>query len=493
MHPAVHSHTAPPPLGEPSLRSIGRLFPLFVGIPRPRVARAGPADRRQARVGGGAAGAEGNRRRARPAPSRAGAAAGLHRCGYGVAALCQHHAFAELRDVVFAKVTQRAMRRIGAGRCSSTCMHCRCASTSSARPAASPATSSAAPRGISSLRRLHAVPHHCRRCWKSLLVAAILFVKLDWVFGVITLVTLVVYIGFTVTITEWRTQFVRRANSWIPKPIPAPSTACSTTRPSSTSATRNTRRSATTRACSEWEARGRCNADLAGAAEHRRRPAVIAVGVTLMMLRAADGVVDGHADARRPGAGQRLPDPALHAAAISSASSTARSSRRWPTWRDVRGCWREHTRGRGQARGHARCSVSARRGPLRARRVSATKPTAQILQDVSFEVPAGTKVAVVGASGAGKSTLSRLLFRFYDVDCRAHPDRRPGHPRGDAEKPARGHRHRAAGHGAVQRQHLLQHRLRAAGGERARKSSRPHGRRTSTSSWNRCRINMTRR
>lgn len=39
----------------------------------------------------------------------------------------------------------------------------------------------------------------------------------------------------------------------------------------------------------------------------------------------------------------------------------------------------------------------------------------QILFDVSFEIPAGKTLAVVGASGAGKSTLSRLLFRFYDV------------------------------------------------------------------------------
>jgi ATP-binding cassette subfamily B protein len=43
-------------------------------------------------------------------------------------------------------------------------------------------------------------------------------------------------------------------------------------------------------------------------------------------------------------------------------------------------------------------------------------PERQILSDVSFDIPAGHTVAVVGASGAGKSTLSRLLFRFYDVN-----------------------------------------------------------------------------
>ena len=42
-------------------------------------------------------------------------------------------------------------------------------------------------------------------------------------------------------------------------------------------------------------------------------------------------------------------------------------------------------------------------------------PRRRVLEDVSFTVPAGRSVAIVGPSGAGKSTISRLLFRFYDV------------------------------------------------------------------------------
>ncbi len=43
-------------------------------------------------------------------------------------------------------------------------------------------------------------------------------------------------------------------------------------------------------------------------------------------------------------------------------------------------------------------------------------PARQILDNLSFEIPAGKTVAVVGSSGAGKSTLARLMYRFYDVN-----------------------------------------------------------------------------
>ena len=49
----------------------------------------------------------------------------------------------------------------------------------------------------------------------------------------------------------------------------------------------------------------------------------------------------------------------------------------------------------------------------------AYNPDRQILHEVSFEVSSGKKVAIVGPSGSGKSTLARLLFRFYDVNAGA--------------------------------------------------------------------------
>ena len=60
--------------------------------------------------------------------------------------------------------------------------------------------------------------------------------------------------------------------------------------------------------------------------------------------------------------------------------------------------------------------LAIKRGAIRLENVSFSyDPEREILKGISFEVPAGHRVAVVGPSGAGKSTISRLLFRFYEV------------------------------------------------------------------------------
>ena len=60
--------------------------------------------------------------------------------------------------------------------------------------------------------------------------------------------------------------------------------------------------------------------------------------------------------------------------------------------------------------------LAIKRGAIRFENVSFSyDPEREILKGISFEVPAGHRVAVVGPSGAGKSTISRLLFRFYEV------------------------------------------------------------------------------
>ena len=87
-------------------------------------------------------------------------------------------------------------------------------------------------------------------------------------------------------------------------------------------------------------------------------------------------------------------------------------------------------------------------------------PDRQILKGVSFEVPAGKTVAIVGPVGRRQVDRLAAALPLLRHPVGRDPDRRPGHPRRDPGEPARGDRHGSAGHRAVQRHHRLQHPLR---------------------------------
>ena len=91
--------------------------------------------------------------------------------------------------------------------------------------------------------------------------------------------------------------------------------------------------------------------------------------------------------------------------------------------------------------------------------VFAYDPERMVLKGISFTVPAGKTVAIVGPSGAGKSTISRILYRFYDIKSGAVTIDGQDIRDVTQESLRARDRHRAAGHGAVQRHGQVQHRL----------------------------------
>ena len=244
------------------------------------------------------------------------------------------------------------------------------------------------------------------------MVAVILFVKLDWVFGLITLVTLFVYIGLTITITDWRTQFVRRANALDSE---AYGRAIDSLLNYETVKYFGNERYEAKRydgSLAEWE-HAALQAQRSMVFLNLAQTGTIAIGSTLLVILAADGVVKGTltlGDLVMVNAFLlQMFQPlgflgVMYREIKQSMTDVERMFALLHRPREVEDATDAHT-------------LAVHGGEVKFVHVSfsynADRP---ILHDVSFTIPAGKTVAAVGASGAGKSTLARLLFRFYDVN-----------------------------------------------------------------------------
>ncbi len=318
--------------------------------------------------------------------------------------------FADLRDVVFGKVTQRAMRRVSMA----VFEHLHALSLRFHLERQTGGITRDIERGTKAISSLvgFLLFRITPTVLEILMVAAILFVQLDWVFGVITLVTLAAYIGFTITITDWRTQFVRRANTL---DSDAYGRAIDSLLNYETVKYFGNERYEARRydaSLAEWEqvalqsqrSLGLLNAAQAG---------TIAIGVTLMILRAANGVVEGTLT---------LGDLVMVNAfllqmfqPLSFLGVMYRQIKQSMT--DVERMFTLLQRPREVEDATDAHPLAVQGGEVQFEHVGfAYNADRPILHDLSFTIPAGKTVAAVGASGAGKSTLARLLFRFYDVN-----------------------------------------------------------------------------
>ena len=318
--------------------------------------------------------------------------------------------FTDLRDVVFGKVTQRAMRRVSMV----VFEHLHSLSLRFHLERQTGGITRDIERGSKAISRLvgFLLFRVTPTVLEILMVAVILFIKLDWVFALITLVTLVIYSGFTIIITDWRTQFVRRANTLDSEAYGRAIDSLLNYETVKYFGNERYEAERYDRSLAEWErvalqsqrSLGWLNAAQAG---------TIAIGVTLMLVLAANGVVEGKLT---------LGDLVMVNAyllqmfqPLSFLGMLYREIKQSVT--DVERMFTLLLRPTEvQDTSDAR-TLAVHGGEVKFDHVSfsynADRP---ILHDMSFTVPAGKTVAAVGASGAGKSTLARLLFRFYDVN-----------------------------------------------------------------------------
>ncbi|MGB8299658.1 MAG: ABC transporter ATP-binding protein/permease, partial [Azonexus sp.] len=317
--------------------------------------------------------------------------------------------FTELREFLFARVTQRAVRQVAL----EVFRHLHALSLRFHLERQTGGMSRDVERGTRSISSL--ISYTLYSILPTLveisLVLGILFVKYDLGFVLITLVSLTAYIVFTVMISNWRISIRRAVNE---------SDSAANTRAVDSLLNYETVKYFNNEAYEarrydeqmiHWEdAATRSQTTLSTL--NLGQQLIIALGVTAMMWRAANGVVDGN---------MTIGDLVLVNAFLIQLYVPLNSL--GLVYREIRQALTDLERmfnllKENREIADAPDARDLPGGPLQINFDAvdfAYDPQRPILHNLNFSVPVGKTVAVVGHSGAGKSTLARLLFRFYDV------------------------------------------------------------------------------
>jgi ATP-binding cassette subfamily B protein len=329
--------------------------------------------------------------------------------GYGALRLMTS-AFTELRELVFAKATQGAARTIAL----ETFQHLHALSLRFHLARQTGGMTRDIERGVRGIESLisYSLYSIVPTLIEVALVLSILAVKFDAWFAWITLAALSFYIFFTVRITEWRTHFRKEANEF---DSAAHTKAIDSLLNYETVKYFGNEAYEANRYDESLERlrKARLKSQTSLSLLNTGQQLIIAAALVAMLWRATQGVVEGR---------MTLGDLVMINAfmiqlyiPLNFLGVLYREIKQSLT--DLDKMFVLMDREREVADMTNATELNCENGALlKFESVSfAYEPDRPILHNISFEIPSGKTVAVVGPSGSGKSTLARLMFRFYDV------------------------------------------------------------------------------